>query len=101
LPEEEYILLIINLLLILFLLIVKIMINNNYFKNDDIFFGSTFGSFQMDCAANFKYIIPVFIVSAVLSLVFKCNNWLRIIIICLSIFGALFYRYSYSAISPW
>ena len=97
----KYALLIVNLILIVFLLIVEIMINNNYFDNDEKFFGSTFLSFQMDYAANFKYIMPVFIITAVLSLFLRCNNLWKISIIGVSLFGFLFYYYSYSRITPW
>ena len=70
----KYALVIINLILIVFLLGIKIMINNNYFDNNDVFFGSSFLSFQMDYAANFKYIMPVFIITGILSLFLRCSN---------------------------
>jgi hypothetical protein len=97
----KYILLIINLALIVFLLLVRVMISRNYLSNDDIFFGRSFLSFQMDYAANFKYIMAFFSISAVLALFLRGTMRWKIVIIGSSIFGLLFYFFSYSRITPW
>ena len=90
----RYVLLTINIALIIFLLIVRLIIGNNYLHNDDIFLGQTFVSFQMDYAASFKYIISFFVISAIMSLFFRCDKRWKIIIICLSFLGLICYSYS-------
>jgi len=97
----KYVLLLINFSLIIFLLSIRYFINNNTYSNEDAFLGRTFLSFRMEYAEKFQYIIPIFFLTPIVSLILKCNKWWKLAIISLSLIGFLYYNASHEMITPW